>query len=240
MTQRQDRFLSVFRTIFRAAPLAIVLAAGLLVAQPAAAQMQEEDFFGNRARPSTNLPVDEYNSIPAGLLLSDDTKGDIPQQQKAVLDYTAISALYRQEKYIDILDSLENLSASGKPEAQELLGIMHAMGQGVEKNPKRAFDLISRAANALRPLAMHHMGIIYYTGNGVQKDLVMALQWLHLSVLYYNDGPERDRARADRDAILKALNRRQRETAAEMVRQWLTGKGEEYILPRFEQQISAP
>lgn len=189
------------------------------------------------------LSVEEYNNIPRGMLL-DKTAQKKEQEQAAAkqaaadndgekprhINYEAAQKLYRQGKFAEALAGVTPLANSGNTGALELLGVMTRLGQGVDKDATKAFVYLSKAANENRPLAQHHLGVMYYTGEGVEADPVQALSWLQIAILHYPDGPEKTRANQDRDAVYKQLNRRDREAAMKMARDFLETKGEAHLL----------
>ena len=146
------------------------------------------------------------------------------------LNYDSLIELYREGKYEQIVPTLQGLAASGHQGAQEILGIMYRQGQGVSKDPAKALDLLNKAALANRPLAQHHLGIMYFLGEGVPKDAVTALMWLDIAILHYPDGPEKQRAKEDRDNIYPQLTRRDKDRATLMVRDWLNQRGEGHLM----------
>ena len=98
------------------------------------------------------------------------------------------------------------------------------------KDPKKAFEWLSKAAEANRPLAQHHLAVMIFTGEGTLQNPVKALMWLRLAILHYPDGPDKDRAKQDRDSIAAQLTRRDKERAVEMTRDWLAKKGERHLM----------
>lgn len=146
------------------------------------------------------------------------------------LNYDAIIDLYRQGKYDQIVGTLQSLAVAGHQGAEELLGIMYRQGQGVPKDPAKALDLLTKAALANRPLAQHHLGIVYFLGEGVTKDPITSLMWLDIAVLHYPDGPEKERAKQDRDNVYSQMSRRDRDYAQHLVRDWLNERGEAHLL----------
>lgn len=185
---------------------------------------------------NTGLNLDEYKNIPKGMLIggkagtaaSEDTKAPAEQPK---MTYEVALALYKKGKYAEILPDLERLSALKQGNAQELLGIMHRMGQGVEKNPAKAFALLKAAAEDNRALAQHHIGVMSYAGEGTQADPVQAFAWLTIAMVHYPEGAEKARAATDRAAVEKRLNRRDKEIAQKIARDFLDTKGEAHLLP---------
>lgn len=203
----------------------------LIAAQPVFAQTDD----GNKS-----LSTDEYNDLPKGLLLSgkdgDKTKTDEaaatdPQNSESGrMSYETALKLYRQGKFNEALQGLIPMAQQGQSSAQELLGIMYRMGQGVPKNPELAFENMRKAAEDNKALAQHHLGVMYFTGEGVKADAIQALAWLHIAIVHYPDGPEKTRAEQDRDNVYKALNRRDKESALKVAHDFLEKKGEAHLL----------
>lgn len=147
-----------------------------------------------------------------------------------LLSYEEVLKLYRQGDFEAARKSLDPLLSSGHAGAEELMGIMYRMGQGVDKDPVKAFELLRQAADAGRPLAQHHLASMYLTGEGTTKDASQALLWIGLAVTYYPDGPEKTQARADRDNIFLQATRTERDSAQLLKREWLSRRGESHLL----------
>lgn len=184
-------------------------------------------------------PVDEYKSVPDGVLLdttiakAQDKKENPDQLYETSthrLNYDAILDLYSKGDYKTVAENLLPLAASGHHGAEELIGIMYHQGQGVPQDFAKAKTYLTRAANADRPLAEHHLATMYYLGQGVEKDPVTALMWLHIAIVHYQDGPAKKRAEQDRDNIYTELSRRDKDRAMSMARKWLSDKGEAHLL----------
>lgn len=210
-----------------------------------AATAQAQGLDGDRS-----LPIDEYNDVPKGLLLDKGaaatttagtaSKTENPTDKPPAEDgedgaprhmsYDTALKLYRQGKFADALVGLVPLANSGNNAALELLGVMTRMGQGVDKNPTLAAEYLTKAANDNRALAQHHLGVMYYTGEGVAPDLVQSLMWLQLAIYHYPDGNEKTRAMQDRDNVYKQMNRRTRDEAMKQTREFLERKGEAHLM----------
>lgn len=73
---------------------------------------------------------------------------------------------------------------SGNAEAEELIGVMYALGLGVERDDVRAFDWYLRASLKGHPGAQSGIGWYYETGRGLPApDLVRAYAWYALSAI---------------------------------------------------------
>lgn len=208
-----------------------------------------EDVFGNEVATETGpeAVMDEFANMKPGLLMSpeDDenknSKDGLNADPNGLAIYDGITEKimtleeikreYLQGNYAQILPSLTLLTNNGHHGAEEIFGIMYKNGQGVEKNLKKSFDYLSKAAEANYPTAQHHLGIMYYTGEGLDvPDAVKALMWLEIAIVYYQSGEEKDRAKKDRDNLQLRLSRRDKDRATEMTRAWLNRKGEGHLL----------
>ncbi len=157
---------------------------------------------------------------------------DKPAQnsEAKIIGMPQIEQAYAQGKYADIIRPLEENVAQNDAQAALLLGIMYDSGQGVSANPQRATELFARAAEANVSQAQHRLALQYYQGRGVAKDSLRAMMWLHIAAATFKDGPQKNRAIADRNNLDAALSRRDRETAVFMAREWLTKKGIAHLL----------
>ncbi len=73
---------------------------------------------------------------------------------------------------------------SGNAEAEELIGVMYALGLGVEKDDQRAFEWYLRASLKGHPGAQSGIGWYYEVGRGMPApDLVRAYMWYTLSAI---------------------------------------------------------
>ncbi len=225
------------------------LATALLVSSAFAqnAQKQKEDdsesVFEIGTRIDTVPDVTEYTSIGKGLLLSEtvqeaevegeeDEKVQTDSSGKPVaLTYEAVLKLYKAGQYTRALPHLELLANGGHIAAQEILGVMYNLGQGIPKDSKKAFALLEAPADKSRPLAQHHLGVMYFTGDGApEQNGIKALMWLQLALINYPEGTEKQAAKRDRDAVFARLNRRDRESAMTLAREWLAKRGEAHLL----------
>lgn len=77
---------------------------------------------------------------------------------------------------------LEPAARSGNADAEELIGVMYAMGLGVERDDRRAFEWYLRSSMKGHPGAQSGIGWYYETGRGLTApDLVRAYLWYTLS-----------------------------------------------------------
>ncbi|MHA3976802.1 tetratricopeptide repeat protein [Halovulum sp. GXIMD14794] len=73
---------------------------------------------------------------------------------------------------------------SGNADAEELIGVMYALGLGVARDDERAFDWYLRSAMKGHPGAQSGVGWYYEIGRGMPEgDLVRAYLWYALSAI---------------------------------------------------------
>ncbi|MEP0960788.1 MAG: tetratricopeptide repeat protein [Roseobacter sp.] len=73
---------------------------------------------------------------------------------------------------------------SGNAEAEELIGVMYAMGLGVVRDDQRAFEWYLRSAMKGHPGAQSGVGWYYEVGRGLPTpDLTRAYMWYTLSAI---------------------------------------------------------
>lgn len=73
---------------------------------------------------------------------------------------------------------------SGNADAEELIGVMYALGLGVERDPERAFEWYLRSSMKGHPGAQSGVGWYYEVGRGMPApDLVRAYMWYVLSAI---------------------------------------------------------
>jgi len=101
------------------------------------------------------------------------------------------------------MQALHPAARSGNAEAEELIGVMYAMGLGVERDDVRAFDWYLRASLKGHPGAQSGIGWYYEVGRGVEAvDLVRAYTWYVLSAI----GGDPDAAISQEEVIKKMTN----------------------------------
>lgn len=73
---------------------------------------------------------------------------------------------------------------SGNADAEELIGVLYAMGLGVERDDQRAFEWYLRSSLKGHPGAQSGIGWYYEVGRGMPApDLVRAYMWYTLSAI---------------------------------------------------------
>ena len=118
------------------------------------------------------------------------------------------------------MEELIPAARSGNAEAEELIGVMYAMGLGVERDEIRAFDWYLRSAMKGHPGAQSGVGLYYEVGIGMPApDLVRAYAWYVLSAI----GGDPDAA-ISQEEVVKKMTKEQIEKAHLLIddyRVWL-------------------
>ena len=86
-------------------------------------------------------------------------------------------AAYRRGDYQAALHELQPLAEQGVPEAELVLGIMHADGLGVAQNPSEAVKWLRRAAEQGSVDAQRNLGSMYFLGEQAPRDHAEAVKW---------------------------------------------------------------
>jgi TPR repeat protein len=92
--------------------------------------------------------------------------------------------LMEEGRFVEARTALWPAARSGNAEAEELIGVMYAMGLGVEQDSERAFEWYLRSAMKGHPGAQSGVGWYYEVGLGMPAiDLVRAYLWYVLSAI---------------------------------------------------------
>lgn len=87
-------------------------------------------------------------------------------------------------KFQEAYEELWPAARSGNADAEELIGVMYAMGLGVVQDDQRAFEWYLRSAMKGHPGAQSGVGWYYEIGRGMPApDLVRAYMWYTLSAI---------------------------------------------------------
>lgn len=108
--------------------------------------------------------------------------------------------LMEADRFDEAMQELLPAARSGNADAEELVGIMYAMGLGVERDDIRAFDWYLRSAMKGHPGAQSGVGWYYEIGRGMPApDLVRAYMWYVLSAI----GGDPDAAMSQEEVVKK-------------------------------------
>lgn len=92
--------------------------------------------------------------------------------------------LMEANRFEEAMQALLPAARSGNADAEELIGVMYAMGLGVPRDDVRAFEWYLRSAMKGHPGAQSGIGWYYEVGRGVpEPDLVRAYMWYVLSAI---------------------------------------------------------
>ena len=108
--------------------------------------------------------------------------------------------LMEEGKFEKAMQELLPAARSGNADAEELIGIMYAMGLGVKRDDIRAFDWYLRASMKGHPGAQSGVGWYYEIGRGLPApDLIRAYTWYVLSAI----GGDPDAAISQEEVVKK-------------------------------------
>lgn len=108
--------------------------------------------------------------------------------------------LMEQGQFEEAMHALLPAARAGNADAEELIGVMYAMGLGVERDDIRAFDWYLRASLKGHPGAQSGIAWYYEVGRGMPTpDLVRAYTWYVLSAI----GGDPDAAISQEEVIKK-------------------------------------
>ncbi|MEL6523294.1 MAG: tetratricopeptide repeat protein [Pseudomonadota bacterium] len=99
-------------------------------------------------------------------------------------DIEAARDLMETGKFEAAREALWPAARSGNADAEELIGVLYALGLGVEQDYVRAFEWYLRSSLKGHPGAQSGVGWYYETGLGMPApDLVRAYMWYGLSAI---------------------------------------------------------
>lgn len=118
----------------------------------------------------------------------------------ALADIEKARLLIDEKRFAEALEELHPAARSGNADAEELIGVMYAMGLGVPRDDIRAFDWYLRAAMKGHPGAQSGVGWYYEVGRGMPApDLIRAYAWYVLSAI----GGDPDAAISQEEVVKK-------------------------------------
>ncbi|HBZ91716.1 MAG TPA: sel1 repeat family protein [Gammaproteobacteria bacterium] len=123
-------------------------------------------------------------------------------------------------QFNEAMQLLRPAANAGNADAEELIGALDAMGLGVERDDRRAFEWYLRSAMKGHAGAQSGIGWYYEVGRGLPEiDLVRAYMWYTLSAI----GGDPD-ALISQEEIVKKMDQQQIDDALELVddyRSWM-------------------
>lgn len=131
----------------------------------------------------------------------------------AFADLEAARDLMEAGEFEEARAALAPAARSGNAEAEELIGVMYALGLGVERDEIRAFDWYLRSAMKGHPGAQSGVGWYYEVGLGMPApDLIRAYMWYALSAI----GGDPDAA-ISQEEVIKKMTREEISKAHELI-----------------------
>ncbi len=138
----------------------------------------------------------------------------------AFAELEAARDLMDKGHFTQAMQELQPAARSGNAEAEELIGVMYAMGLGVTRDDIRAFEWYLRASMKGHPGAQSGVGWYYEVGRGMPaRDLVRAYTWYVLSAI----GGDPDAA-ISQNEVVKKMSSKQIEEAHVLIddyKKWL-------------------
>jgi TPR repeat protein len=125
------------------------------------------------------------------------------------------SKAYGQGNYAEAYHLLQPLAAQGDAVAQEVLGVMYAEGQGVQKDEAQAVQLFRQAAEQGNDRGQYNLGAAYVNGLGVPTDYVLGQMWFILAAAQGFEA-----ARSARDKLTPYMTPGQIAEAQRLAREW--------------------
>ena len=124
--------------------------------------------------------------------------------------------LMEADEFAAAMEALWPLARSGNADAEELIGVMYAMGLGVDQDYERAFEWYMRASMKGHPGAQSGVGWYYEVGLGMPApDLVRAYMWYTLSAI----GGDPDAA-ISQEEVIKKMTREETDRAHILVKDY--------------------
>ncbi len=94
-----------------------------------------------------------------------------------VEDKTFLSSLHSLKNKRTEFDRIKRLAKGGDKSAQDNLGVMYSIGDGVPQDYKEAVKWFTKAAEQGDADAQKNLGVMYDTGEGVPQDYKEAVKW---------------------------------------------------------------
>jgi uncharacterized protein len=95
--------------------------------------------------------------------------------------YEDATAAYFRKDYATALRILRPLADQGTASAQNSLGAMYAMGEGVPQDYAKAAKWYRKAADRGNSQAQYNLGVAYFKGRGLPQDYAEAVKWTRLA-----------------------------------------------------------
>ncbi|KAG2373130.1 hypothetical protein C9374_012862 [Naegleria lovaniensis] len=131
------------------------------------------------------------------------------QHQNLIAQHEIGFMYFKDHYYSKALKWLTRSALQGYAKAQNDLGLMYALGKGVDKDFTQAFEWFEKAANQNFAVAQYNLGVMYEKGDGVQQDETQARKWYRKAAQQDHKGAFRKLGGLDiniwTDGVKKAL-----------------------------------
>lgn len=135
-------------------------------------------------------------------------------------DYSDGLSAYQRGDFAEALRVWGPLTDRGDPAAQYAIGLMHRLGQGVERDYAEAVRWYSRAADQGFLPAQINLGTMYANGQGVEEDYPQAYKWFELAARQGDATAQRNR-----DVLARTMTPAQLALGRSLVEDWTPAGG---------------
>lgn len=87
------------------------------------------------------------------------------------------------QSFNDVLKAAQN----GDANAQGYIGYLYLIGEGVDKDEKKALEWMTKSAKQGNDGAQYYLGLMYVNGTGTQKNEIKAFEWMTKSAEQGNE-----------------------------------------------------
>jgi TPR repeat protein len=102
----------------------------------------------------------------------------VPDAQRFNVDFDKGVSAYEAGDYVTARKLWQPLADNYDLAALRNLGHLYRLGQGVDKNPKKARDYYEKAANVGHPPSQTNLAQMYFVGNGITANRKKGMFWL--------------------------------------------------------------
>jgi uncharacterized protein len=138
-----------------------------------------------------------------------------PNEHNSSTSYDDGVAAYNKRDYSTALRIFQALAVKGVAPAQNNLGVLYEVGQGVSQNYAEAARWFRLAAEQGIAVAQLNLGILYAKGQGVPQDYVLAHMWFNLAAAQGDKLAEKNKDRAARLMTMAQIVKAQK-----LAREW--------------------
>ena len=143
-----------------------------------------------------------------------------PATGKEYWTYKTAYDAYDTGEFLLAADIYKRLAEKGGARAQNDLGFMYSIGQGVQQNFKTAAMWYEKSAQQGHTKALINLAGLYMAGRSVPHSIVEAHKFYNLASLLARKNNRRHIAHSRRDEITTRLTAAQLSTARERACQW--------------------